>query len=428
MGFGSIEEWLDWQQRCHPVGIDLGLDRVSEVARRLGLTDQPSERTVITVAGTNGKGSCVRTLEVLLGAAQLSCGAFYSPHISRYNERIRMDGVEASDAQICKAFEAIDAARNEITLTYFEFSALAAMWLFSEADCQYWILEVGLGGRLDATNIVDSDVAIITSVDLDHMEWLGDTREDIGREKAGIARAGKALFCADPNPPSSIKDTAEQLNAVTTFIKDIADWSEEKGLKAIKLNQHRFDLTSCHLSGYSIAAALFALDQLAVLKQLPVAKIEHVINHVTLPGRRQTLAIGGGVVILDVAHNPAALAHLLEQLNREFRGDGTFKCSVVIAMMKDKNLFGNLQTLSAVAQRWFFCDLQGNPRAASAVQLSEQVSSNSTCETLLCKSVAEGVEKAVNLVSSNGVILVVGSFFTVSEASAYLRREYGVAL
>jgi len=196
-------------ETLHPKEIELGLKRVSTVAERMGLLSPTAK--VITVAGTNGKGSCVRTMEALLAAQNISCGAYTSPHLRRYNERVRLNAVEASDQALCEAFAEINAARAEISLTYFEFATLAALTLFQKHQLDYWLLEVGLGGRLDAVNILDPDVAVITQIDLDHQEWLGDTREVIAVEKAGILRSGMPCIIADEKPPGTLTAAAEGL-------------------------------------------------------------------------------------------------------------------------------------------------------------------------------------------------------------------------
>ena len=198
--YATLEHWLAWQETLHPCAIDLGLERVRQVAQRLGLLDRPAF-TVITVGGTNGKGSCVALLEAILRAAGYKTGAYTSPHLLRYNERIRLDGVTVDDASLCEAFARIDAARKDISLTYFEFGTLAALWLFQQTGVQVALLEVGLGGRLDAVNIIDADAALITTIAIDHVEWLGQDRDSIGREKAGIYRQGRPAICADPCLP-----------------------------------------------------------------------------------------------------------------------------------------------------------------------------------------------------------------------------------
>ncbi|HEY9142794.1 MAG TPA: Mur ligase family protein, partial [Arenimonas sp.] len=207
----TLEQWLDYQQQVHPRSIDMGLERVGEVARRLGL-GRPARR-VVTVGGTNGKGSTVAFIEAIARAAGLKVGAYTSPHLLRYNERVRIDGADAGDAALVAAFERIEAARGDTPLTYFEFGTLAALLLFEAAGLDLAILEVGLGGRLDATNIVDPDCAVITTVDLDHQDYLGDSRESIGFEKAGILRAGKPCVLAEKDPPSSVLRHAYAIGA-----------------------------------------------------------------------------------------------------------------------------------------------------------------------------------------------------------------------
>ena len=210
-GNASLDEWLVLLEQRHPSLIDLGLERVAEVAARLELTTPKSK--VITVAGTNGKGSCVAIIEALLTTVGIRVGTFTSPHLLAYNERIRIDAENSNDADICRAFVAIEQARGDISLTYFEFSALAALWLFAETELDIIVLEVGLGGRLDAVNIIDPDVAVITSIDLDHQQWLGESRSAIGLEKAGVARSGVPLICADADPPDELLAALDSLGA-----------------------------------------------------------------------------------------------------------------------------------------------------------------------------------------------------------------------
>src|SRR5690606_5945833 len=207
----SLQAWLKWLEQCHPTEIDLGLARIHQVAERLQLLT-PAAR-VITVAGTNGKGSCVAAVAALLRAAGLRVGVYTSPHLRRYNERIAVDNEFASDSEICAAFAAIAAACNGISLTYFEYGTLAALEIFRQRKVEVMVLEVGLGGRLDAVNILAADFAVITSIDLDHQDWLGNDREAIGAEKAGIVRAGRPLVCADPSPPASIRAAALTVGA-----------------------------------------------------------------------------------------------------------------------------------------------------------------------------------------------------------------------
>jgi len=202
----NLSSWLQYIESLHPREIDMGLDRVARVAASLQLDF--GTVPVVTVAGTNGKGSCVALLEGLLQTEGLKVGAYTSPHLQRYNERIRLNGAEVSDTQLCQAFEAVEAARGNESLTYFEFGTLAALYLFRSGKAEILLLEVGLGGRLDAVNVIDTTIAVITSIDLDHVGWLGSTREAIGREKAGIVRHGRPLVCADPDPPVSVLDTA----------------------------------------------------------------------------------------------------------------------------------------------------------------------------------------------------------------------------
>jgi dihydrofolate synthase/folylpolyglutamate synthase len=424
--FDRLEDWLAWQETCHPQEIDLGLDRIRQVAERLRLTE--TDATVITVAGTNGKGSCVTTLEKLLLAQGESVGAYISPHLLRYNERIRISGEDASDADLCTAFAAIDEARGDISLSYFEFGTLAALWLFRHKGLDYWVLEVGLGGRLDATNIIDSDVAVVTSIALDHQQFLGNDRESIGREKAGIFRAGRPVVCADINVPRSVLDHADTLQCPVLLAGRDFDWGTselpDQWRLSLKLTQRHesYVLSKPRLPLPSVAAAF----QVAVLidRLPPVQVLDELNANLCLQGRFQALTVDGTDVYVDVAHNPAAAEYLAERLETEQLG----QVGVVVAMMADKDMQACLRPLLPHVSHWWVSGLPGMPRAAKPEALLRILLELGVAETQI--TVTEAVGEAVKQVLQGDLkrhacrdLLVTGSFYTVSAALNVFREN-----
>lgn len=406
MRFTRLEDWLRWQESCHATAIDLGLERVRLVAAQMGLL-RPVAR-IVTIAGTNGKGSCAAAVEALLVSGGHSCGVYTSPHVLRYNERVKIGGEFASDEDLCRAFARVDEARGDITLTYFEFGTLAALWLFAEHQLPFWVLEVGLGGRLDATNILDPDVAIITSIALDHMEWLGNDRESIGREKAGICRRGVPLVCADPAPPQSVLLVAEDLECPLYRLDRDFGYRETPAGTQFWGGDESAEPMLVHLPKPSLAAAWQAVRLLNIVETHP-----EVLASLYLPGRLQVVHLGARRVFLDVAHNPAAMVYLADRL----RGQ---KVVLVIAMMADKNLRASLAALNVITSAWYLATIPNLPRAASAAQLSEALPKGTVAVTL--DSVSEALEQALST-SSDLPVLVTGSFYTVAEATLCLQRN-----
>ncbi|HSP00336.1 MAG TPA: bifunctional tetrahydrofolate synthase/dihydrofolate synthase, partial [Thioalkalivibrio sp.] len=309
MRFDTLEQWLAWQETLHPKAIDLGLERVARVAGRLGLLE-PSH-AVITVAGTNGKGSTVALLDAIYRAAGYRVCTYTSPHLLRYNERIRIHGALASDEALCRAFDAVDTARGEESLSYFEFGTLAALWLFWEAAPDVAILEVGLGGRLDAVNIIDSDVAVITSIGIDHEAWLGSDREVIGAEKAGVFRAARPAVCGDPRPPASIQRRALDLGAKLYMAGRDFSWQaaalgqgwQWQGPGAVVLADLPLPALFGPIQLNNAASALTAVTLLQARLAVSREALARGLQQVRLPGRFQQLR-DKPLVILDVAHNP----------------------------------------------------------------------------------------------------------------------------
>jgi len=421
--FSTLAEWLAWQETLHPKAIDLGLDRVRGVAGRLGL-ERPSHR-VITVGGTNGKGSCVAFLEAILSAGGYRVGAYTSPHLLRYNERVRVAGAEADDAALCRAFARIDAARGPASLTYFEFGTLAAVDIFRAAPVDVAILEVGLGGRLDAVNIVDSDAAVVTSVDLDHERWLGSDRNSIGWEKAGIFRPGRPAICADPAPPPRLLEYARAVDALLycyisdyNFQQRTGEWTWGHGdiaLRSLPLPR----LFGEHQLG-NAAAALMALTALS--QELPVSPdaIRQGLLQASVPGRFQ-LFPGPVEWILDVAHNPhaaAALARCLAQ--RPCPG----RTHVVLGMLKDKNAAAVAYQLDPVTDCWYALSLD-RPRGRSGQELAAALSAGGvTRPVVVCSGLQEACRAAVQAADQGDRIVVTGSFYTVAQALAARASDY----
>jgi dihydrofolate synthase/folylpolyglutamate synthase len=416
--FPTLDDWLRWQETLHPARIELGLDRVGRVAERLELLDP--RHPVVTVAGTNGKGSSVAMLDSVLRAAGYRVGAYTSPHLLHYTERIRIDGLPAQDAVLCEAFERIDRARGEISLSYFEFGTLAALLSFQSADLDVALLEVGLGGRLDAVNLLDPDIALITSIGLDHQAWLGDTREAIGREKAGIMRPARPVVCADPEPPDSIaahaRDTGARLLQIgSDFGYDAHgqawDWWGGEG------HEHR-GLPRPALSGAvqlrNAAGIVMVLERLH--DRLPVARaaLDRGLEAVVLAGRFQRLP-GSPECVLDVAHNPDSVAVLSAQLREHpVQGDTI----AVIGVLDDKDLNAMLAPLRGLVARWHVA-APDTPRARPAEEVrAELCRVDRGWSVGVHADVAEAYRAARACACDVDRILVFGSFYTVAEVLA----------
>ena len=415
----SLQQWLAWQEHNHPTEIDLGLERVRLVAERLNVLS-PSSR-VITVAGTNGKGSCIAALEALLRASGKTFGAYTSPHFLYYNERIRINGETVSDAVLCDAFVRIYKAAEETSLTYFEYGTLAAMVILNDRPLDYWLLEVGLGGRLDAVNIVDPTIAVITSIALDHEAWLGHTREQIGREKAGICRPAIPLICADANPPASIHEIASQLSCQSRWLGQDFKIEQQGLVHSFTVGQGAtLPVPDCHLPAPSIAAALEVMHCESLLNT--IANVPSVIADIQLTGRMQRLPFGKhGELIVDVAHNPAAAELLAERLQRT----QDVPVTAVVAAMADKDLTHLCSPLTGIVQQWFCSALPDNPRAASPQQLHTVLTGPLKVDkqqVTVVDSVFNTL-KALSQQDESGVVLVFGSFFTVAEALSYHAQQ-----
>jgi dihydrofolate synthase / folylpolyglutamate synthase len=416
MRFHTLGEWLAWQEHLHPRPIDLGLERVARVAQGLDLLRPACP--VVTVAGTNGKGSTVAMLEAVYRAAGFTTGVFTSPHLLRYNERIRLNGVAVDDAPLCEAFAQVDAARGEETLSYFEFGTLAALWLFRQAGVDVMVLEVGLGGRLDAVNIVDADVAIVASVGLDHQQWLGEDRECIGAEKAGIFRPGRPAVCGDPEPPASVAAAARALGARwwqlgedfrwTRQSSDTWTWQSSNGLTWEDLPLPALD-GEVQLNNASCALA--AVSQLS--ERLPVNR-SHLLRglrEVRLAGRFQKVRRRPDVIV-DVAHNPLAAQALAGHLARNPVPGRTL---AVVAMMADKDVDGVIGAIDAQVDLWFVGGLPEVARAATADVLGKRVLACTGRQALVEDELAEAYAAALEEARPDDRIIVFGSFHTVAK-------------
>ncbi|WP_339898630.1 bifunctional tetrahydrofolate synthase/dihydrofolate synthase [uncultured Gilvimarinus sp.] len=430
MGFTQLDDWLAWLEQAHPTEIDLGLDRVRQVLERLPLGDLPP---VITVAGTNGKGSCVTAASALLMAAGWCVGSYTSPHIMHYCERVRIAGKAVSEADMCRAFAVVDAARAQVSLTYFEFGTLAALVLFCQQNVDVMVLEVGLGGRLDAVNVIAPDVAVITSIAIDHEAWLGSDRESIGREKAGIMRAGKPVICVDSDPPASLLQYAADIGAPLRLIgRDfIVQNAAGEAQPAANVNASAeswrlFDVASSKslalpavsLVTASVAAAIEAVSALGVdVESLTLAD---VLGGLQLPGRMQRLHYGATPVLLDVAHNPAATAYLAEVVARQHTPG---RVVALVAMMADKDIAGALQPLLPLVDDWLAVGLEDVARAADVDTLAAIIA-QSGGQVSVCPDMADGLARlsAADL-SEDDLLLVFGSFFTVAAAMAILAPD-----
>ena len=421
----TLAEWLALQESVHPKSIDMGLARVSSVARTLGV-DKPVSH-VITVGGTNGKGSTVAHLEALLRSAGASTGMFTSPHFLRYNERIRVGGVEVEDAELIDAFERIEQARGSTTLTFFEYNALAALLIFAGRAVDVAILEVGLGGRLDAVNLVDADVSIVCSIGFDHRDYLGDSLEQIGAEKAGIFRPGRPAVLSTADMPASVYSTIQRLGARSIVAERDFNWevghieSDPTRWSYRGLGAALHNLPPSALAGSvqyrNASASIAAIEALETGFTLTAQTVGKALREVSLAGRFQVIP-GPVEWILDIAHNePAArmfARHLRERPLPE--GGHTF---AVVGILADKDACEIAGALEPLADHWILCSLPGS-RGTSASDLAQKVRLPAD-EITLATSVEEGCELARAAASAGDRVIVFGSVYTVGPALRWLR-------
>ena len=409
----SLAEWLDYIERIHPKSIQLGLERVAEVRDALG---RSSDAAVFTVAGTNGKGSTCAILEAILLAAGYKVGLYTSPHLLRYNERVRLGGIPADDDRLCAAFEEVERARGKVPLTYFEFGTLAAWEIFTSRALDAVILEVGLGGRLDAVNAFDADCAVLTTVDLDHMDYLGHTREAIGREKSGIFRAGRPALVADPDPPRSVLDRAAEIGADLQLIgRDFGFVQQGQQWMVWGRDGRRGGLAHPALRGTrqlaNAAAAIAALGALRLRLPVGMQDVRTGLARVELPGRFQVLP-GRPTVVLDVAHNPQAARVLADNLGEM----GFFpETHAVFGMLGDKDIAGVCGALRKTFSSWSIADL-AVPRGATADALARALAdSGAEGQVLRFGNPRDAYAAARKRASENDRIVVFGSFHTVAD-------------
>ena len=416
----TLADWLAWIERLHPRNIELGLERVRAVADRLELR---LPCTVITVAGTNGKGSTCAMLEAILLNAGYRVALYTSPHLVDFNERARLDGTPATDEQLLPHFEAVEHARGETSLTYFEFTTLAILRLFAQAAPDVAILEVGLGGRLDAVNVVDPDCAIVTCVDIDHADFLGDTREKIGWEKAHVFRTGRPAICSDPVPPVTLVDYAREIGAdLWLFGRDFNYGGDRQQWSYGGRSQRRNSLAYPALRGanqlLNASGVLAALEALRDRLPVPQQAVRQGFATVELPGRFQVLA-GRPTVVLDVAHNPHAAAHLASNLD----GMGLSRITWgVFGAMADKDIEAMVEHLKGRIQHWLVVDLPGD-RAASAESLVQRLAAAGVHagEDRLVETHATpraALASARGRAGQDDRIVVFGSFLTVADVLA----------
>lgn len=400
----NLGDWLKEIQQTHPKDWDLGLDRVGEVGRRLGVT-KPAD-TCFLVAGTNGKGSTCEYLAQLARASHLTYGKATSPFLRTYNEQIIINGEPVVDAEIVAAFETIKAAAKEISLSYFEYGALAAMWLFKKAGVNIAILEIGLGGRLDAMNIVDPDVSIITRIALDHQDWLGETREQIGFEKAGVMRTNRPVIVLDEDPPQSLVEHAEAIGSVLKLVgRDFVFNSD-----ALEIAARSFDLRGTHLPQASAVAAIAGFLEAGF--ELPDEAINEALHRARLAGRFQRLQ-NNPVVVLDVCHNPDAAAYLVQKL----KSLDVSKWHIVAGLYSDKDHAGVFQHLAPISSAWYFSDLDV-PRGAKADDLRRVLSDVCGLSSQTYDKVSDALDDAKQAVQQGEGVVVLGSFSTVAAVLA----------
>ncbi|WP_305461430.1 bifunctional tetrahydrofolate synthase/dihydrofolate synthase [Photobacterium leiognathi] len=407
----SLSIWLKYLEQLHTSAIDLGLDRVKAVGQKADLL-KPAP-CVITVAGTNGKGSTCAMLEAILIEAGYKVGVYSSPHLVRYNERVRINNQELDDSEHTQAFTSVEAARGDISLSLFEFGTLSALTLFKTHQVDVLVLEVGLGGRLDATNIVDHDVSVITSLAIDHVDWLGDNIDVIGYEKAGIFRSGKPAICGQPHPPATVPAHADDIGAELyqvgyQFEYQVEDnhWNWQCGA---------FDLTQLPLPNLPLPNAATALMALGAA-ELDISE-ENIINGLKkaqLPGRMQRVS-EQPLIIMDVAHNPHSAEYFANQLSKIKQKEGKNKIHAVVAMLHDKDIASTIAAMRDTVDDWYPASLTG-PRAATAEEILQHLPAN--CVGF--DKPESAFDQALTQAGEDDMVIVFGSFYTVGQITSHL--------
>ncbi|MCG7548553.1 bifunctional tetrahydrofolate synthase/dihydrofolate synthase [Pseudoalteromonas sp. Of7M-16] len=411
----SLDDWLCYLEQLHPANIEMGLERVAQVANNIHLLDTPSK--IILIGGTNGKGTTARCMEAMLLAQGYSVGTYASPHLIRYNERVRINGQELEDQDHVDAFYQLEQGRGETQLTYFEYGTLGALALFKRYEVDYVLLEVGLGGRYDATNIVTPYASIITTIDLDHKEYLGDTRELVGYDKAGIFRTNTPAIVGDLNIPHTVTDYGLEIEAEMVLSKrDFYFTPLESGLRWQYLD-YDFTLSQPAIPAQNVATALTAL---AHLNLLPAEqKVRDVLDSLQVEGRFQKLSTTP-LVYTDVAHNPESARYLRSKLlNLKNQG---FKINALVAMLADKDKAAVIDELGDAVDNWTCAALSG-PRAESAENMRQALVNTQQEEIHAFESVCEALDAMLPAQDNNSALIIFGSFFTVADAIQYWKNR-----
>ncbi|MFV7783015.1 bifunctional tetrahydrofolate synthase/dihydrofolate synthase [Shewanella marisflavi] len=406
----SLDTWLAHLLAIHPTEIDMGLSRVSAVAKTMGLESLGSTK-VVTVAGTNGKGTTCAMIEAIMTQAGQRVGVYSSPHMLKYNERVRINGVDASDEALIEAFCAIDAARGATSLTFFEYATLAGLYLFKQAKLDLVLLEVGLGGRLDATNIIDADIAVITAIDLDHQEYLGDTRELVGREKAGIMRTARPVVIGEPDLPETVVEYGHAIGAQMVRVDHEFSYQATESDWCFSANEAVLGnllLPDLPLPTLPLANAATAVAVVSLLEtELPRGAIDSGLNRARLSGRLEVVS-EQPKIILDVAHNPHAARYLSQRL-KAYDGQRIF---ALCGMLKDKDCRAVLGLLDEQVHAWYLTDLDCE-RSAKAEDLLSYLGDGK--QAMAFSSVRHAYQALKQEINQSDVVIVFGSFYTVAE-------------
>lgn len=422
MRFKNLDDWLNWQETLNPKEIDLGLGRIVDVLARAGLSPR-LDCPVITVAGTNGKGSVVAMIEAIAAASGMKVCSYTSPHFINYNERIRINLQPVDDQSLCMAFEYIDQARSDIPLTYFEFGTLAAAKIFRQQKPDLVVLEVGLGGRLDAVNSIDPDVSVITTIDIDHTDWLGGDRESIAREKAGIFRKAGQAVCGDACPPDSLYQIAEETGTgLFVLQRDYSIESEESGWTLNSpVKSHKalpFPALKGNFQLGNAATAIVALQLLGERAALQPGSIEAGLRQVGLRGRFETVH-NRPLIQVDVAHNPQAATALAQQLENS-KPDNGGRRYALLAMLEDKDIEQVVDSLAGQVDSWLLAGLPDISRGLSVEKLQKRVRpllADAKIQTV--GTVEQGCDKLLKQMTDTDRAIIFGSFYTVSAAIEY---------
>jgi len=411
----SLKDWLFYLESQHPSEIELGLERTLQVAKQAKVIEFEATKIVL-VAGTNGKGTTIRFIEQYLLSLGHTVGVYGSPHMFEYNERVRINGVTLNDKAHVDAFSHIESSRKGVPLTYFEFGTLAAFRLLNQAKLDFALIEVGLGGRLDATNILSHDVSVITSLGLDHTDWLGDSIDQIGYEKAGIFRKDRPAVVGLKDAPPSVFEQAKNIGVSEVQVAG-NDYEIIRGVANSKWaykseTQYLTDLNLSLIPIQNIATAITTLNQLNI--ELEAKRVNNVIAELSLPGRMQIVA-SSPLAMVDVAHNPHAVKYLMSCLDEDCTFANIKRIEVVVAMMKDKDIGETLSLIKGRVSQWHLAPLVDNPRAASPDELADVLNSLNQTEISSYSSIEQAWNHAKLTQEKDTLLLGFGSFYTVAE-------------